>query len=168
MCWGVANRSAPPFEGHPPHPERSSLRSGFCCPSPSTLTRPHPSHSQAHSHFAALRFIGDASAVLVRLGNPRVVWCFHCAFLSLHAAHWFHAASAAPCSVLFANDAGLHRSLRTVRTSCFPIVPVSMGTILVFTGSLFVTAGRVACLLGGSDWVLAQPSEGFTPGLSTS
>jgi hypothetical protein len=44
---------APPFEEFTPLPQRSSLRSGFCCPSPSTLTRPHPSHSQAHPDFAA-------------------------------------------------------------------------------------------------------------------
>ena len=28
-----------------------SLRSGLCCPGPSTLNRPHPPHSQAHHNF---------------------------------------------------------------------------------------------------------------------
>jgi len=32
-----------------------SLRSGFCCPGPSTLNRPHPPHSQAHHNFAFRR-----------------------------------------------------------------------------------------------------------------
>ena len=34
-----------------------SLRSGFFCPAPSSLIRPHPSHSQAHPDFTALRLI---------------------------------------------------------------------------------------------------------------
>jgi hypothetical protein len=70
-----------PCEESTPLPQRSSLRAGFYCPSPSTLNRPHPSHSQAHPDFAAWRFIRDALAVLVRLGDPRVVPCFHCTFL---------------------------------------------------------------------------------------
>jgi hypothetical protein len=32
-------------------PQGSSLRSGLCCPDPSTLNRPHPSHWQARSDF---------------------------------------------------------------------------------------------------------------------
>jgi hypothetical protein len=72
---------APPFKEMTPLPQRSSLRSGFCCPSPSTLTRPHPPRSWAHPDFAALRFIRNAFAVLVRLGDPRVVPCFRCSLL---------------------------------------------------------------------------------------
>src|SRR5467141_178143 len=81
LCRDDGLGDAPPFEELAPLPQRSSLRSGFYCPSPSTLTRPHPSHSQAHPDFAALRFIQDALAVLVRLGDPRAVPCFHCPFL---------------------------------------------------------------------------------------
>jgi hypothetical protein len=36
-----------------PAPQGSSLRSGLFCPSPSSLNRPHPPHSQARSDFAA-------------------------------------------------------------------------------------------------------------------
>jgi hypothetical protein len=57
---------APPFEEISPLPQRSSLRSGFCCPSSSTLNRPHPPHSRAHSVFVALRLMRNAFAVLVR------------------------------------------------------------------------------------------------------
>jgi hypothetical protein len=71
----------PPCEEMSPLPQRSSLRSGFCCPAPSTLIRPHPPRSQAHPDFAALRLRRDAFAVLVRRGDPRVVPCFHCLFL---------------------------------------------------------------------------------------
>src|SRR5260370_41662733 len=36
-----------------------------------------------------------------------------------------------------------------------------------FPGSLFATACRFACLPGGSDRALPQPTETFTPELST-
>src|ERR1700751_3467539 len=62
-------------------PQGPSLRSGLCCPSPSSLNRPHPPHSLAHLDFAALRFIRDALAVRFRLGDPRVVPCFRCPVL---------------------------------------------------------------------------------------
>jgi len=58
----------------------SSLRSRLCCPGPSSLNRPHPSHSQAHHNFIARRLICDAFAVRERLGDPRAVPGFHCAF----------------------------------------------------------------------------------------
>ena len=58
----------------------SSLRSRLCCPGPSSLNRPHPSHSQAHHNFIAQRLICDAFAVRERLGDPRAVPGFHCTF----------------------------------------------------------------------------------------
>ena len=54
-------------------PQGPSLRSGFCCPGPSSLTRPHPPQSPAHPDFAALRLIRDVFAVRHRLGDPRLV-----------------------------------------------------------------------------------------------
>ena len=80
LCSALRQNSEPggalPYEELAPLPQRSSLRSGFCCPSPSTLIRPHPPRSRAHPNFTALRLIRDAFAVLVRLGDPRVVPCF--------------------------------------------------------------------------------------------
>ena len=64
-----------------PPPQRPSLGSGLFCPGPSSLNRPHPPHSQAHRIFTAWRLIRDAFAVRERLGDPRVVPCFHCTFL---------------------------------------------------------------------------------------
>ena len=58
-------------------PQGSSLRSGLFCPSPSSLNRPHPPHSQARSDFAAMRLIPSAFAVRERLSDPRVVPSFH-------------------------------------------------------------------------------------------
>jgi hypothetical protein len=45
-------------------PQRPSLRSGLCCPGPSSLNRPHPSHWPTRYNFPALRVIGPAFAVL--------------------------------------------------------------------------------------------------------
>jgi len=109
LCRNSGLGGALPFEESTPLPQRSSLRSGFYCPSPSTLTRPHPSHSQAHPDFAALRFIRDALAVLVRLGDPRVVPCFHCTFLLGMPSS---TATGSPSAVLtqsFTDDIGLRQ-----------------------------------------------------------
>jgi hypothetical protein len=61
-------------------PQGSSLRSGLCCPGPSSLNRPHPPHAQAHRDFTARRLIRDAFAVRERRGDPRVVPSFRCPF----------------------------------------------------------------------------------------
>ena len=45
-------------------PQRPSLRSGLCCPGPSSLIRPHPSHWPTRDNFPALRVICPAFAVL--------------------------------------------------------------------------------------------------------
>ena len=45
-------------------PQGPSLRSGLCCPSPSSLNRPHPPHSPTRRTFPALRVICNAFAVL--------------------------------------------------------------------------------------------------------
>src|SRR5215471_12507333 len=51
----------------------SSLRFGLCYPEPSSLSRPDPSHSQAHRNFTAAQLICDAFAVRERLGDEPVV-----------------------------------------------------------------------------------------------
>jgi hypothetical protein len=66
---------------HSPLPQGSSLGTGLSCPGPSSLTRPHPPHSQAHRDFTARRLIRDAFAVRERRGDPRVVPSFRCIFL---------------------------------------------------------------------------------------
>src|ERR1019366_3862198 len=60
-------------------PQGPSLRSGLCCPGPSSLNRPHPPHSRAHPDFTGSRLIRDAFAVPIHLGlgNPRLVLSFH-------------------------------------------------------------------------------------------
>ena len=58
-------------------PQGPSLRSGFFCPGPSTLNRPHPPHSQAHPDFAACGLYEMPSLCTLRLGDLRVVPRFH-------------------------------------------------------------------------------------------
>ena len=57
-------------------PQGSSLRFGLFCPNPSSLNRPHPSHSWAHRDFTAQRLIRGAFAVRERLGDPPLVLSF--------------------------------------------------------------------------------------------
>jgi hypothetical protein len=71
---------APPWRVITPPPQGSSLGPGLWCPGPSSLNRPHPSHSLAHRDFTAWRLIRDAFAVRERLGDPRVVPGFRCSF----------------------------------------------------------------------------------------
>jgi hypothetical protein len=71
---------APPWRVINPPPQGSSPGFELCCLGPSSLNRPHPSHSQAHCDFAAWRLIRDAFAVRERIGDPRAVPGFRCSF----------------------------------------------------------------------------------------
>jgi hypothetical protein len=51
-------------------PQGPSLRSGLCCPGPSSLMRPHPPHSPARHNFPARQVICGAFAVPTG-GRPR-------------------------------------------------------------------------------------------------
>jgi hypothetical protein len=160
-----------PFEELTPLPQRSSLRSGFCCPSPSTLSRPHPPHSRAHSVFAALRLMRNAFAVLVRLGDPQVVPCFRCVLLL-----------DMPSSTTTGSPSGahaqfLHRrrwpspSVERLGTPKYPIIRFRRDG--VFVASRFTVcylhslrpAGLLAPLADLTGY-LSQPSGAFTSGLS--
>jgi hypothetical protein len=70
LCRGRLRIDAPPWRLGSPPPQGSSLETGFCCPSPSSLNRPHPPHSPAHRDFAAWRLIRDAFAVRERTWRP--------------------------------------------------------------------------------------------------
>src|SRR6516225_10015623 len=79
-CVGPRTRLRTALEGYYSSTPGSSLGSGLWCPGPSSLNRPHPSHSRAHRDFTAWRLIRDAFAVRERLGDPRVVPGFRCTF----------------------------------------------------------------------------------------
>jgi hypothetical protein len=148
-------------------PQGPSLRSGLCCPGPSSLNRPHPPHSPAHRDFTTWWLIRDALAVPFGLGDRRAVPCFHCSFLlnmpssptpgsslvtfaqSRHQRHW---------------PSPLQDMLGAPKCSHHPLqVGPSISGLLWFT---FATACRVASLLDGSDRV-SPAAETCTSGLST-
>ena len=161
LCRNSELGGALPFEESSPLPQRSSLRSGFYCPSPSTLNRPHPSHSQAHPDFAAWRFIRNALAVLVRLGDPRVVPCFRCAFLLDMPSSKTAGSPSAAFTQYFADDTGLRR--RAIG-SALPSIPIirfrRVEGFRGFTGSLSLRP--VELLVPLADLTGLAPSQ---PGL---
>jgi len=167
LSRGRLRADAPPRRFNPP-PQGSSLGARLFCPGPSSLNRPHPSHSPAHRDFAAWRLIRDAFAVRERLGDPRVVPCFRCCSFSAcrplrpRGVHRLHLPSS------FTDDAGLHRASNC---SALPTPPPSASSGTSFSRLnrfACATACRVACLPGGSDRSCLQPTETFTFGLSTS
>ena len=104
--WSTAMRAATAAL-----PQGPSFRSGLCCPSPSTLTRPHPPHSRAHRDFAAQRFIRDAFAVPWprRPASGSVlslrVLCRHATLYRPRGVRRLHTPSS------LTGDAGLHTTL---------------------------------------------------------
>jgi len=79
--WTAGSVAHHHSRGCSPLPQGPSLRTGLCCPGPSSLIWPHAPHSQVHPAFTVLPLIQDALAVRVRLGDPRVVPCFRCLLL---------------------------------------------------------------------------------------
>ena len=104
--------------------------------------------------------------MLVHLGDPRLVPCFRCTFLIDMPPSTTPGSPSAAFAQFFANGASLRRDLND---SALPFTPSSASDgrlISWFHGSLFATACRFACLPGGSDRGLPQPTETFTPELS--
>ena len=168
LCRDDGLGDAPPFEELAPLPQRSSLRSGLYCPSPSTLIRPHPSHSQAHPDFTAWRLIRDAFAVLVRLGDPRLVPCFRCSFLIDMPPSTTPGSPSAAFAQFFANGTSLRHN---ISDSALPFTPSSASdgkSFRGFTDSLSATACRFARLPGGSDWAFPANGDFYTRAFSGS
>ena len=136
LCRNRGLGGALPCEESTPLPQRPSLRSGFYCPSPSALNRPHAPHSQAHPGFAALQFIPNALAVLVRLGDPRVVPCFRCSFLLGMPSSWTAGRTSAAHAQFFADDICLRQGANGSALPCARH-PLPTGEVFHgFTGSL--------------------------------
>jgi len=148
-------------------PQGPSLRPGFCCPGPSPLTRPHPSHSQAQRDFTTWWLIRAALAVPLGLGDPRVVPCFHCSFLLDMPSSPTPGSSSQPFAQLRPRrhwPSPLQDKLGAPKCSHHPLpVGPSISGLRWFA---FATACRVASLLGGSDRV-SPAAETCTSGLST-
>ena len=156
-----------PCKESTPLPQRPSLRSGFCCPSPSTLIRPHPSHSQAHPDFTACRFIRDAFAVLVRLGDPRAVPCFCCALLLDMPSSTTAESSSVACAQFLHRRRWPSPRLERLGTPKYPIIRFRWDG--VFAASLvrwLLRPVELLVLLGDLTGYSTQPTRTFTPGLS--
>jgi len=124
----------------------------FVLSTPSSLDRPHPSHSQAHLDFTAPRLIRHVFAVRHRLGDPRVVPGFPCpSFLT--------------CRPLRPRG-DRNRFVPDLRSqprpsSCYerlgspnyPAIRFKQGRHFGASWFAFATACQVACLLCGSDQV---------------
>ena len=144
-----------------PAPQGSSLRFGLFCPNPSSLNRPHPSHSQARSDFAALRLIPNAFAVRERLGDPRVVPNFRLVLftnMSLSMTpeiQWLHASSS------FTIDASLRMDLKR---SAFSTLPQSASRGARFRGfPIRFCYNLLVCSPPSADLTeLPRPTETFT------
>jgi hypothetical protein len=124
----VGPTPTPQYRAGKPAPQGSSLRSGLFCPSPSSLNRPHPSHSRARPDFAAVRLIPAAFAVRERLSDPQVVPSFHgllCMNMSSSMTpetRWLHSSSS------FTIGAGLRVDLKTLGTLDAPTIRFPWGT----------------------------------------
>ena len=153
--------TAPPCGGILHLPQGPSLRIGLCCPAPSSLNRPHPSHSQARSDFAALRLIPNAFAVRERLGDPRVVPNFRLLLftnMSLSMTpeiQWLHASSS------FTIDASLRMDLKR---SAFSTLPQSASRGARFRGfPIRFCYNLLVCSPPSADLTeLPRPTETFT------
>ena len=135
--------------------------------------RPHPPHSGAQHPFAALRLIGAALAVRVRLGDPRVVPRFRWSFLlDMPPSTSSGSPSAADAQFLHRRRWPSSHSDR-FGTPKWPIIRFRW--VILFRGFLvrympYGTSLRPAELfapLCESDRTPAQPTRAFTPELST-
>jgi hypothetical protein len=128
---------------------------------------PHPPHSQAHRDFTARRLIRDVFAVRERLGDPRVVPCFHCTFLPDMPS------SATPgnsTSHMSTPSMPTWSSPRTNRLDIpnNPAIRFTRGSISwLHWFAMTLRPARLLASLFGSDRGCPKPSETFTSRLST-
>src|SRR5256884_8594199 len=118
---------------------------------PRSTLFPYTTLFRSHPVFAASRFIPDAFAVLVRLGDPRVVPCFHCMFLLDMSPSTTPGSSSAANTQFLADNIGLRHRLTG---SALPSTPPSAsGGFWYFVASLvrIATTCRVAPPPCGSD-----------------
>ena len=152
-------------------PQGPSLRSGLCCPGPSSLNWSHAPHSQAHLDFTETAYTRCLRcAAYCDLGNPRVDPCFR----------WHSVSTCRPPGPREVHSAAYTQFLHRRRwpstkgdcglgTSKIPHPPILVGGS-VFEASLrftFVATCRFARPPVGADQVFTQPTWTFTSGLPT-
>jgi hypothetical protein len=148
-------------------PQGSSLLPELCCLGSSSLSRPHPPHSQAHRDFAAERLIRDVFAVRERRGDPRVVPSFRCTFLP-DMPPSTTSGSSDIASSKFAMPTWSSPHPNRLDTPNTPAIRSTRGSN--FAASLVYNCyGLSGCSppLDGSDWETPQPPEAFTSRLPT-
>ena len=178
---GPPSGGAPPFERRPAAlPQGLSLRSGLCCPGPSTLNQPHPPHSQAPCHFPAVLVIGRACS------RPTTAWA-HERFRAFTAVPSLHVAPydpGEPSGCTRPASSPWHRPSPRLERFGTPKTPPSVSSGRAISGLLvslpLQPAESLASLTdltrlteGGSPVSFTPlgrgpsgPTETFTPGLS--
>jgi len=168
LCRNSGLGVALPFEKISPLPLRSLLRSGFYCPGPSSLIRPHPPHSQAHSDFAAWRFIRNAFAVLVRLGDPRVVPCFCCTSPLGMPSSTTAGNPLAVCAQFLRQRHWPSPGLERLGTPKKPHHPLQMGRTFAASPVRYsLRPAKLLATLADLTGYFSQPTVAFTSRLST-
>ena len=155
---------APPWSGGPTPPQGLSLRSGFFCPGPSTLNSPIRPTRWHIVISPTLRLIRDAFAVRERLGDPRVVPSFCCAFLLDMPPSMPSGRSKIRFIQITDFDFGLRLDLRG---SALPGILLSASSRARFRGFLVRISLRPVQLLAsldGSDQDFSQPQRLLHPG----
>jgi hypothetical protein len=126
------------------------------------LIRPTHRHIPISPHCG----MRDAFAVLVRLGDPRVVPCFRCTFLLDMPSTRTTGSPSAALAQSFADDIGLRQTTRGSALPKLPIIRFRWAEGFRGYRFAFATACRVACPPGGSDRGFPQPTRAFTSELS--
>jgi len=153
-------------------PQGPSLRSGLCCPGPSSLIWSHAPHLQAQLDFTAMRLIRAAFAVRP-ISAPRrptsgsVLSLAYFLDMSSSGTDGKFIRLLIPSS--FTDDAGLRPEGKRSRHFQLPHPPILVGGSF-FEASLrftFAATCRFACSPVGADRGFTQPTRAFTFGLPT-
>jgi hypothetical protein len=154
--------------------------SSVCCSTPGALAPvrvilsrsivtywPHPPHLQAQLDFAAWRLIRAAFAVRLRLGDPRVVPCFRCTFLLDMPPITTTRSPSAASAQFFTDDVSLRRKQSGSALLGFPSSASDGVCFTRLPGSLSLRPVGLLAPLADLTRHFAQPTEAFTPELST-
>jgi hypothetical protein len=155
---------APPWSGVNTPPQGPSLRAGLFCPGPSTLVGPIRPTRKHIAISPSMRLIGDAFAVRERLGDPRVVPSFRCAFLPDMPSSMSPGRSEIVLIQFTDSDFGLHRDLSG---SALPFILPSVSSrarISGLPGSPSLRPVRLLAPLTDLTWISPSPQELLHPG----
>jgi hypothetical protein len=146
-------------------PQGSSLQSGLCCPDPSTLNRPHPSHWQARSDFPSYGYTKRLSCA----GAPRPPASGSVLSLQILVDMSPSLTPEKPVAALIQFLRHRHGLRQVPNGSALSSIPQirftrggDFGALQQFTCA---TTCRLVCPPDGSDSAFALPARTFTPWL---